>query len=292
MDDRQLRWRVEANAKVNLSLDVGPRGEDGYHPYVSWATSIGLADVIELEVSTSSGKRSVVVSTGLEDTLVGLALDLAARAAGVELSWRAQVEKRIPPGSGLGGGSADAAAALVAVAEPLGIAEQIEEVAREIGTDVPFCVRGGCARLHGRGELVDAYPPLPPVGILVAVPPVEVSTAEVFAAFDELPPNPGGACGVVPPAVLARRLPDCSFRNDLEAAALRIVPELADWKTEIEGVAGHPALMTGSGSAFVCLADRPATFDPSVVARLRAEGIRTWVTTPVPRGAVAHLSEV
>lgn len=283
----EVRERVRAHAKVNLSLEVGSRRPDGFHTYESWATSIGLADLLDFEIREGPGERRVVVSTGLHDTLVGRALELGGAAAGRDLCWKVRIEKQVPAGAGLGGGSADAAAALTAVSAPLGLGPARDEIARELGTDVPFCLTGGCARLHGRGECVDMKEPLPPIGILVAVPPVELSTGAVFRAFDELGgPSRTERRGVEPPALLARVLPTCSFRNDLEPAAVAVEPSLARWKAHIEDAAARPALMTGSGSGFVCLADRPAVFDESVLAALHTSGIRAWVTTPVSAGLV------
>ncbi|MCC7078833.1 MAG: 4-(cytidine 5'-diphospho)-2-C-methyl-D-erythritol kinase [Acidimicrobiia bacterium] len=285
--DLDVRSRIRAHAKVNLSLEIGARRPDGFHAYESWATSIGLADTLDFEIREGVGARRVSVSTGLADTLVGRTLELVGTTVGRDLRWDVNIEKVIPAGAGLGGGSADAAAALAAVAVPLDLGPTRDEIARALGTDIPFCLSGGCARLHGRGELVDTTEPLPPIGILVAVPPVELSTREVFRAFDTL----GGTGrrdrrGVEPPALLARVLPACSFRNDLEPAALAVEPGLARWKARIEDAAARPALMTGSGSGFVCLADRPAVFDESVLAALHAAGVLAWVTTPVATGLV------
>ncbi len=261
--------RCLARAKVNLSLDVGPVRPDGYHPYVSHAISVTLEDelvaepwdAVDVVVEDPSG--SVV-----EDTLVRRALDLAGA------SYRVWVSKRIPAGAGLAGGSADAAAALVLAGR--------SDLAAEVGTDVAFCAVGGHARLTGRGEVVEPLAPLPTVGILVAVPPVAVPTPAVFAAFDEV--GPGEARPLEEPW-LVDLVPGCTWKNDLEAAALAVAPELAGHRRRIEEAAGRSALMTGSGSGFCVFAPDAGELEPAA-ATLRAAGYFAEVATPADRGVV------
>lgn len=284
-----VRTRWSAHAKVNLSLDVGAVRADGYHPYESYATTVGLADTLDFAFSLGEGGGSVAVetSTGLADTLVAAAvrsvLDVSGRT---DVDVRVAVRKRIPAGAGLGGGSADAAAALAATAAALGADDvDLGELAAGLGTDVPFCLAGGCARLHGRGELVDALEPLPGFGILAAVPPLHVATAAVFAEFDRSGPAQRFPSGVQVPPWLADLLPDCTFRNDLEPAACAVVPDLAWWRDAIGSVAGRPPLMTGSGAGYLLFAPTPDELRP-LAAQLAELGASVWVTTPVPRGVV------
>lgn len=280
------RWL--AHAKVNLSLDVGPVRPDGYHPYVSYATSVGIADVLDFTFVTGEGSGAVAVetSTGLEDTLVTAAVRAVVRAAGRgDVDVAVVVDKRIPAGAGLGGGSADAAAALAATAAALGGGIDLGPLAVALGTDVPFCLAGGCARLHGRGELVDPLAPLPAFGVLVVVPPLHVPTAAAFAELDRAGAGVDAADGEATPEWIAELLPGCTFRNDLEAATVRVVPELAWWRDAIAAVAGRAPVMTGSGAGFVLLARTAAELQP-LAAQVAELGARVWVTTPVPHGPV------
>lgn len=279
------RWL--AHAKVNLSLDVGPVRDDGYHPYESYATCVGLADVLDFTFVAGEGTGGIVVetSTGLDDTLVTAAVAAVLRAAGRDdVDVAVAVDKRIPAGAGLGGGSADAAAALAATAAALGGGVDPGTLAVALGTDVPFCLAGGCARLHGRGELVDPLTPLPAVGVLVVVPPLHVPTAAVFAEFDRTPPPAARSMDV--PAWLSDLLPGCPFVNDLEAAACTVAPDLAWWRDAIAAVAGRAPLMTGSGAGFVLLAPTPDELRP-LAAQIAELGARVWVTSPVPHGPLA-----
>lgn len=280
------RW--SAHAKVNLSLDVGAVRPDGYHPYVSYATSVGIADTLDFQFAFGAGggggRVAVELSDGTADTLVAAAVRAVLDAAGhADVDVGVSVRKRIPAGAGLGGGSADAAAALAATAAALGAdGLDLAGIAAGLGTDVPFCLAGGCARLHGRGELVDALDPLPGFGILVVVPPLHVPTAAVFAEFDRRPPTHRDAA---PPAWLMDRLPGCTFRNDLEAAACAVVPDLVWWRDAIASVAGRPPLMTGSGAGYLLFAPTPGELRP-VAAQISELGATVWVTTPVPRGVL------
>lgn len=283
MNRMRVSWL--AHAKVNLSLEVEPPRPDGYHPYVSYATSVGISDRLDIETGRAEPGVTVVTSSGIEDTLARKAADAVLDAAGLSgLGLDVNIRKAIPPGAGLGGGSADAAAALVAVAELVDRRDlPLLDMAAAIGTDVPFCVVGGCARLHGRGELVDTLPPLGDVGLLVAVPPVHVGTTEVFAAFDRTGPGPEGPAPTSDESWLAGVLPGCSFRNDLEAAALSVCPDLADWKVRIEAVVGGPVRMTGSGAGFFHLAPDVAQIRP-VAAHLAEIGVAAWASAPVAHG--------
>ena len=146
--------RLPAPAKVNLALVVGPRRADGHHEVVTVLQRIDLTDRVTIGTGTS-----LAVSGFAGDTLVRRALEWLAAAAGVEPNWHARIEKRIPLASGLGGGSSDAATALVLANRTLDVPldpEVLHEVAASLGADVPFFLRHGPALGTGTGmELVD-----------------------------------------------------------------------------------------------------------------------------------------
>lgn len=273
-----------AYAKINLSLEVGPPRADGYHAYESHAMSVGISDNLSFSV-VGEGERRVrtSMSSGLPDTLARRAVENVLDIADAELAIDVYIDKHIPHGAGLAGGSADAAASLIATAALVDAEDDdidLLGLATELGTDVPFCLTGGYARLHGRGELVEPRVPPEPFGVLVAVPPLEVSTAAVFEAYDRVPSGPE----LEPvPGWLAELVPGCSFRNDLEHAAFEVEPELASWKAFIEDATGHTAHMTGSGSAYLSYAPDVDDF-AGVVDTLRRAGVRAWATEPVPAG--------
>ena len=165
---------------------------------------------------------------------------------------RVRIDKRIPHGGGLGGGSADAAAVLrwAGVTDP--------ETAVELGADVPFCLRGGRARVRGIGEVVEPLPFEARVVTLV-VPPLHVSTAAVYRAWDDLD-GPEGDAG-----------------NDLEPAALTVEPRLRDWRDLVGEAAGERPVLAGSGAAWFVLGERD-----NALAHLRGEGAAVIVARTVP----------
>lgn len=253
--------RLRAHGKLTLSLHVLGATGDGYHEIDSLMVS--LADVYDrLEVAlTGSGSVTLQVAGAIDDVpldgtnLVVQAVRTLLRRVEPGAGARIRLSKRIPAGTGLGGASADAAAGLRAVAhllpdETAGL--DLAAVGADLGSDVPFCAGGGIARVGGRGERVE---PLAQAGgwwAVVIVPSLRLSTAEVYAAWDELG-GPRSELVVEPPSALADLAPD-GLRNDLEPAAAAVCPALADFREQVAEVAGVPPLMAGSGSSHFLLA--------------------------------------
>lgn len=184
---------VQAHAKLNLTLDVLGRREDGYHDLKMIMQSVTLSDTLTLE--PRPGEEICVDTTlpflpGGEKNLAGKAAvyfyrALGRPAAGVEIS----IQKRIPVCAGMAGGSSDAAAVLRALNQMEGSPFTPEELARigeQVGSDVPYCVVGGTALAEGRGELLTPLPPLPQCWIVVCKPDFPVSTPELFARIDSV----------------------------------------------------------------------------------------------------------
>jgi 4-diphosphocytidyl-2-C-methyl-D-erythritol kinase len=177
--------RARAFAKINLGLVVGPVRPDGKHEIVSVLQRIDVHDDVSIEPSAR-----LEVGGFAQDTIVRSTLELLARRAGVEPTWRVRIEKRIPVAAGLGGGSSDAATALVlanaSLREPLDF-EDLHRIAVGVGSDVPFFLRTGAQLATGDGtELAPLALPIDYHVVLVS-PGEEVkeSTAAVYAAFDE-----------------------------------------------------------------------------------------------------------
>ena len=217
--------RVLAPAKLTWSLHVGSRRENGLHEIDAEMLTLDLADELVIVdggegivVESGSGTRANDLTLGSEN-LITRALDLAGRRAAVRL------KKVIPLGGGLGGGSADAGAILrwARFEDPLD--------ALQLGSDVPFCLLGGRARVRGVGEEIE---PLAFVErtVVLLVPPCAIGTAAVFQAFDGLHARGGAA----------------HDRNDLSAAALIVEPELGAWRACFAEATGHEPILAGSGS--------------------------------------------
>jgi len=221
--------RLTAPAKLTLSLRVVDVRADGYHLLDAEMVSLDLAD--ELEFSAGGGLELVDETVGGggigalaagRANLVTRALEVVGRSAAVRLL------KRIPLGAGLGGGSSDAAAVL----RWAGCRDLSLGVA--LGADVPFCMVGGRARVRGIGEVVDVLP-FEERRFLLLVPPLAVDTAAVYRAFDAGERlGPGDEDG----------------GNDLEAAAMAVVPALRRWRRALEGACCRRPRLAGSGAAW------------------------------------------
>jgi 4-diphosphocytidyl-2-C-methyl-D-erythritol kinase len=157
--------------------------------------------------------------------------------------------KEIPAAAGLGGGSADAAAALGLMGRHLGVdAGVLAELALQLGSDVPFCLTGGLAQIAGRGEVVDPVADdISGFAFGIVVPPFELSTAAVYAAWDALdgPEGPSVDGADLPPPLRSMG----PFRNDLYGAAVELEAGLEEWREEISERWGRPVMLSGSGPA-------------------------------------------
>lgn len=177
--------RLEAHAKINLALVVGPLCEDGKHEVVTVLQRIDLHDDLALAPS-----EDLVVEGFEDDTIVSEALNALAKRAGVEPRWRVTIEKRIPVAAGLGGGSADAAAALLLanadLPDPLRV-DELHRIASGIGADVPFFLHDGAQLATGDGTELRALDLPLDYHVLLVLPDGESkpSTGAVYRAFDE-----------------------------------------------------------------------------------------------------------
>jgi 4-diphosphocytidyl-2-C-methyl-D-erythritol kinase len=226
---------VLARAKLTLSLRVEGVRPDGYHLLDAEMVTLDLADTLYF----TEGEGLEVVDGGAGDGGFGLAgvpagpdnlVARALRAAGRRAHVR--LVKRVPPGAGLGGGSADAAAVLrwAGLTGPEGVT-----AAAGLGSDVPFCLAGGGrARVGGAGDLLEPLPFDEVAGraYTLLVPPFGVPTGAVYQAWDNL----GGPRGGGP--------------NDLEVAALQVEPRLAHWGERLAGATGQVPVLAGSGSTW------------------------------------------
>lgn len=239
-----MRLVAEAFAKVNRSLVVLGRRPDGYHELDTVFQAVGLTDRLTFE--ESDGLTLEVddpsVPAGPENLVLRAARALAERA-GVKPRAAITLEKRIPAGGGLGGGSSDAAVTLAGLSTLWGLElppGRLEDIGGALGSDVPFFLHGGTARGLGRGERIEPLPDLPPGGVVLVMPPFPVATADVFRRlgapeWDGRPadePWPGG-------------VPD---RNDLEPAAEALFPALREIREALGAAGAVQARLSGSGS--------------------------------------------
>lgn len=243
--------RLTAPAKVNLSLDIIGRRDDGYHLLDSIVVFTTFGDQIDL--SPASGD-SVRVSgpfaaslTAASDNICLRALSAFREAGGEAGPLAIHIDKQIPVGAGLGGGSSDAAAMLRhlngASAHPLS-EERLAAVALSLGADVPVCLAGTAQRMQGIGEILTPLEPPPRGHLVLARPDAMLATGEVFGRWQQA--GPAGAAsdtGSRPDRIIAAG-------NDLEAAATTLVPAIGTVLVSLRDCEGIiAAQMSGSGTA-------------------------------------------
>lgn len=254
MTGHPARLIARCPAKVNLSLRVLARRPDGYHELDSVFQAIDLWDSLELSpaerLTLACDDPHLAVD---ESNLVLRAARLLERRAGRPLTGAFRLRKRIPVGGGLGGGSSDAAGALLLGARFWRhevVPTELEQMAAELGADVPFFLAGGTARGTGRGDRIETLPPLAETPLLLAIPPFGISTAEVFArAADRLTLLANGVSLPFAPWHKWQEEKDFGpLTNDLEAIVFDGWPELRVLRDALLQQGALAALLSGSGS--------------------------------------------
>ena len=247
--------RAFAPAKLNLYLHVTGRRPDGYHVLDSLVAFAGCGDVLRAEDAPALSLRVTgPLAAGLDteaDNLVLRAARALAAEAGTAPRAALTLEKHLPVASGIGGGSADAAAALRVLCALWRLKLDpavLDRIALRLGADVPVCLHGRPARMGGIGEVLTPAPPLPPCAVLLVNPGVAVPTAAVFrartGAFSVVPRLPDGWTDA---AAMAADL--AALRNDLEGPARALCPAIADVLSAIAAQPGCSlARMSGSGA--------------------------------------------
>lgn len=254
-----------APAKVNLTLTITGRRSDGYHLLDSLVVFAGIGDLVTAGradgLSLVLGGPEAAVLAMEVDNLVLRAARALADAADLAPGAALRLEKRLPVASGIGGGSADAAAALRVLnrlwATGMG-SQSLRDIAVHLGADVPVCIDSLPARMRGIGEMLGPVPALPSFGLLLANPRVALSTPAVFRArapgFSPAPAYPASWPDVVALADWLR-----SQGNDLEAAAIALCPPVAETLAAIAAQPGcRLARMSGSGATCFGLFSTPA----------------------------------
>jgi 4-diphosphocytidyl-2-C-methyl-D-erythritol kinase len=281
---------LKAYAKVNYSLDVVGLRADGYHELRTVMQSISLADGVEIRHAGEGFELHVDpphADVGPpEGNTVYRAWRLLCDRVGRELPVRVTLRKKIPPGAGLGGGSADAAAVLRGLDWLFGLGlsdDELREVGKGVGADVPFCVRGGTALGEGVGEVLSPAPGPPDHRLLVVKPRRGADTAGVYRAYDAEAAG-GDATGRVLRALRSGDLAGLAgaVGNDLAPVTKAMIPEVAQLERSLLEAGAMGASMTGTGTAVYGL------FRDEEAAARAAAGIDTSfsdVFAPVPRGS-------
>lgn len=284
--------KVRAPAKINLWLSVGPRRPDGYHEIESIMQSVSIADT--LSIRPAEGIRFDVVPAGAapedESNLVIKAVRALWGALGRTPGAAIALDKHVPVAAGLAGGSADAAAALTGlnVMWDAGMSRKaLEKIAAAVGSDVPFCVRGGTCAARGRGEILSPLPVRAPLSWVIAVPDAPLATADVYAAFDRANPSPS----ITDPFELADALArgdipriGALLRNDLEPAACSLLASGDEGRRILTDAGAVGATLSGSGPAWAALC-RDADHAAALAESVRDAFAFVQTATSLPHGA-------
>jgi len=257
-----VRVTVPCFAKLNLDLRVFHKRPDGYHELRTIFQTISLQDSLIIDfVRAKKTEIHVASSPEIPDNLVARAADLITQTLNIKARIRLTLEKRIPIGAGLGGGSSDAAAVLLALpalaGKPIGTGRRID-LAESLGSDVPFFLLGGAALALGRGTELYPLPDLPRQHAVVVSPGIHISTAEAYKALGRptatslTSHDNSHILGEFQSLVWAlsnRSLDELPLKNDFEEAVFRNHREVASAVRKLRRLGARPAYMTGSGSA-------------------------------------------
>ena len=276
--------KVEANAKVNFTLEVFGRRTDGYHALRSVVMPISLSDTLDIEVSDDG---EITSDAGYDDDLCVKAARVLRNVRMFEsssvrmLGARISVKKRIPAGGGLGGGSADAAAVLRALNELWGIGlsrEALAEIGAQVGSDVPSLVFNAPVVMEGRGEKISPLSTSTSSLHLVLVNPgVHSSTKEVYAACEGRPLDGENLTARMVEALQAGALSRiaAALMNDLQPPAVKQHPEIADALVSLKTAGVIGAMMSGSGSSVFGLVENESEAR-RISSEMNAHGYKAW----------------
>ena len=267
---------VTAPAKINLHLRVGPAAADGFHPLMSWMVTVGLFDKLDLELFPVERVPRVrltcddpSIPTDESNLVVKAANAIIAAGRQAEpWSLSASLHKSIPMGAGLGGGSSDAAATMIALNRMLGLnwsPERLAQIAASLGSDLPFFFFGPSSICTGRGEIVAPTPPPKPRHAVLLLPGIHMPTPAVYRKFDELNLGHPSAIRDVPDFERWAALDAIDLMpllvNDLERPAFAINPTLAELHARAGEMLKRIVRMSGSGSSLFSLFDSRAEAD-------------------------------
>jgi 4-diphosphocytidyl-2-C-methyl-D-erythritol kinase len=316
-----------APAKINVHLRVGPTRSDGFHPLVSWMCTIGLFDRLKIVLAPRESRSGVgETAKGVPETAgrepaplalssdtPGVPLDGTNLVAKVISAWResfprhplsesamaVELNKAIPMGGGLGGGSSDAARTLLGLHrlwESDWTVNQISEFAARFGSDVPFFLYGPSSVCRGRGEIIEPLPPpvspnvppgVAPRWVLLMLPAMAMPTGQVYKRFDELGLGRTHDVSDEPDWQQWIRLDSRSLMeelvNDLEPAAFAVSPALGALRKSAEEMIDRPVRMSGSGSSLFSLYDQADACAAAATGLGKSLGLRALPVELMPR---------
>lgn len=282
---------IKAQAKINLTLDILGKRPDNYHDVAMVMQSVGLADTLSFQKLESGEIELVSNIPGLPNdngNLAYRAAKLVMDTYGIKQGVRIELTKQIPMAAGLAGGSADAAAVIRAMSElfELNLSEkELCHLGEQIGSDVPFCICGGTMLAEGRGEILTRIADMPECYVVLAKPPVDVSTAWVYQNYrsEEVTCHPDTRAVLA--SLEASDLQGISklLCNVLESVTIKRYIEIEDYKKRMCQSGALASLMSGSGSTVFALAADEETAENIATDLRKNTEAQVFVTKTVKR---------
>ena len=252
---------VEANAKINLTLDILGKRPDGFHEVAMVMQTIGLHDTLVMEKTERDIELSINVPwlKADEKNLAWRAAELIRQEYGIEGGVRIELTKRIPVAAGLAGGSADAAAVLKGMNDLYGLQldeEKLCELGARLGSDIPFCIMGGTMLATGRGEVLTRLSDMPETWVVLAKPRISVSTAWAYQNYDEQGAERHPDNEAIKQAIARgnRKAVAGLLCNVLESVTIKKYDVIAEYKQMMLDKGAMASMMSGSGPTVFGLA--------------------------------------
>jgi 4-diphosphocytidyl-2-C-methyl-D-erythritol kinase len=250
--------RIKAWAKINIGLKILAKREDGFHDLETTLSTINLSDFLTLEETTSG---TTVEAKNLEieqsDNLCYRAAELFKQRYGIARGVKIELVKNIPIGAGLGGGSADAATVLVGLGKLFNMFvrdEELMEMAREIGSDVPFFIKGGAAYARGRGDELTFFR-LPRMDLVLYYPGYAISTKWAYEQYDKMMLTREPDVDTIVQDKRKSKRKGFQLENSFEKVIFQYHPDLLDVKTNLLGTGAFFVSLSGSGSCIFAVVD-------------------------------------
>ena len=281
---------VLAYAKLNLTLEILGRRDDGYHQITTIMQTIGLADLIRIEPDSKLKVECDYPKLSGEENLVWRAAVELAKAGNVEPTARITIEKHIPVGMGLGGGSSDAAAALLGLnlLWDLGLSvDELAPIAAELGSDVSFFLWGGTALAQGRGEQVTSLSPVPPLAVTLVFPDLVIpdKTATMFSRLTLGQFSDGGVTRQMVQILTAGQFVRESVSglvfNAFSKVAAQSYPVLSEMCREVADMGGPAMHLCGAGPALFTLPSSEEEHQ-RIAELLQPHGAGVYLVSTVP----------
>lgn len=271
---------IDAHAKLNLTLEVLGKRDDGYHEVASIMQTLELADSLTIEPAGSLSLTCSLPELNGPENLALRAAELLGSEAGVGRGARIHIDKRIPVAAGLGGGSADAAAALVGLNRLWDLElsnDQLREIGAKLGSDVPFLVEGGTATALGRGERVRHLPTPALPWLVIAIPDADLpdKTATMYRALTPDNFTRGALSLKLEARILHHRgdVPPPLLFNTFDSVARVVVPEVDRCWNDMYAAGAREIHVSGSGPAIYAAVERR---EIATTIHLVMERIKGW----------------